>query len=63
MINITKIQFNEKKKQNRVFSLITEYRGDEVTPIRIFNGFKGKRRFILLPVVGSSIQQSCIRRK
>ena len=46
MINITKIQFNEKKKQNRVFSLITEYRGDEVTPIRIFNGFKGKRRFI-----------------
>lgn len=46
MINITKKQFNEKKRQDRVFSLITEYRGDEVTPIRIFNGFKGKRRFI-----------------
>ena len=46
MINISKEQFNEKKKENRVFSIITEYRGDEVTPIRIFNGFKGKRRFI-----------------
>lgn len=46
MINISKQEFDEKKKQNKVFSLITEYRGDEVTPIRIFNGFKGKRRFI-----------------
>ena len=46
MINISKQEFGEKKKQNKVFSLITEYRGDEVTPIRIFNGFKGKRRFI-----------------
>lgn len=46
MINISKEQFNEKKKQDKVFSVITEYRGDEVTPIRIFNGFKGNRRFI-----------------
>ena len=46
MINISKDQFNEKRKENKVFSLITEYRGDEVTPIRIFNGFKGKRKFI-----------------
>ncbi|WP_321993953.1 anthranilate synthase component I family protein [Clostridium butyricum] len=46
MINISKDQFNEKRKENKVFSLITEYRGDEVTPIRIFNGFKGRRKFI-----------------
>ena len=46
MINICKDQFNEKRKENKVFSLITEYRGDEVTPIRIFNGFKGRRKFI-----------------
>ena len=46
MINFSKDQFNEKRKENKVFSLITEYRGDEVTPIRIFNGFKGRRKFI-----------------
>lgn len=46
MTNISKDQFIEKKKSGKVFSLITEYRGDEVTPIRIFNGFKGRRRFI-----------------
>ncbi len=46
MINYSKQQFMEKKKENKTFSLISEYRGDEVTPIRIFNGFKGRRRFI-----------------
>ncbi|WP_294378843.1 chorismate-binding protein, partial [uncultured Clostridium sp.] len=46
MTNISRDQFIEKKKSGKVFSLITEYRGDEVTPIRIFNGFKGRRRFI-----------------
>ena len=46
MVNISEEQFNDKKKQDKVFSVITEYRGDEVTPIRIFNGFKGNRRFI-----------------
>ncbi|MGN0143347.1 MAG: anthranilate synthase component I family protein [Clostridium sp.] len=46
MINISKELFYEKKQKDKVFSIITEYRGDEVTPIRIFNGFKGSRRFI-----------------
>lgn len=46
MINITKKEFEQKRNQNKVFSLISEYRGDEVTPIRIFNGLKGNRRFI-----------------
>ena len=46
MINISKEQFSKKKNENKVFSLISEYRGDEVTPIRIFNGFKGMRKFI-----------------
>ena len=46
MINISKEQFICKKKSNTVFSLISEFRGDEITPIRIFDGFKGQRRFI-----------------
>lgn len=46
MVNISKEQFDLKKTEGNIFSLITEYRGDELTPIRIFNGFKGSRRFI-----------------
>ena len=46
MINITEKEFNQKKKSNKVFSLISEYRGDEVTPIRIYNGLKGRRKFV-----------------
>ncbi|MGG7177099.1 anthranilate synthase component I [Clostridium paraputrificum] len=47
MINITKQEFIERKESNKVFSLISEFRGDEITPITLFNGFKGSRRFIL----------------
>lgn len=46
MINISKEDFQEKKKNKAAFSLISEFRGDEITPIRLFDGFKGKRRFI-----------------
>ena len=46
MVNLNEAEFKQKKQENTVFSLISEYRGDEVTPIRIFNGFKGKRKFI-----------------
>ena len=46
MVNLSKEQFELKKKEKLSFSLISEYRGDEVTPIRIFNGFRGRRRFI-----------------
>ena len=46
MINISKESFNEKKKSENVFSIISEFRGDEITPIKIFNGFKGSRKFI-----------------
>lgn len=46
MINISKENFNEKKKDKAVFSLISEFRGDEITPIKIFRGFKGSRKFI-----------------
>jgi len=46
MINISKEIFNEKKNLKNVFSLISEFRGDEITPIKIFDGFKGSRRFI-----------------
>ena len=46
MINISKENFYEKKNSENVFSLISEFRGDEITPIKIFDGFKGSRRFI-----------------
>ena len=39
MINITKEQFNEKKSSGKVFSIMSEFRGDEITPITIFKGF------------------------
>ncbi len=47
MINITKEQFEVSKKENKVFSLISTFRGDEFTPITIYNGLKGNRKFIL----------------
>lgn len=46
MINISKESFNEKKKSGDIFSVISEFRGDEITPIKIFGGFNGSRRFI-----------------
>ena len=46
MVNLSKEQFELKKKEKLSVLLISEYRGDEVTPIRIFNGFRGRRRFI-----------------
>ena len=55
MINISKEIFNEKKKSGKVFSLISEFRGDEITPIKIFGGFKGSRRFIFESVGNTSL--------
>ncbi|AQR95470.1 anthranilate synthase component I [Clostridium saccharoperbutylacetonicum] len=46
MINISKESFIEKKKSNIIFSVISEFRGDEITPIKILRGFSGSRRFI-----------------
>lgn len=47
MINITEKEFNERKKEGRGFSIISEFRGDEITPITLFKALKGNRRFIL----------------
>lgn len=47
MINIDKNQFEAKKKGNKVFSIISEFRGDDITPIRIYNGLSSNRKFIL----------------
>lgn len=38
--------FEKKKNMNKVFSFISEYRGDELTPITIFNCLRGNRKFI-----------------
>lgn len=46
MINISRENFDAKKRSDYVFSLISEFRGDEITPIKIFDGFKGTRKFI-----------------
>ena len=47
MINITEVEFNTFKKENKVFSIISSFRGDAITPITIFSGMKGNRKFIL----------------
>lgn len=47
MINITKQEFLKRKEEEKVFSLISEFRGDEVTPITLFKGFTKERKFIL----------------
>ena len=47
MANISEKEFNEEKLKNRIFSVISEFRGDEITPITIFTRLKGKRKFIL----------------
>lgn len=47
MINISKEEFLNLKSKNKIFSIMSSFRGDEITPITIFSGFKGNRRFIL----------------
>lgn len=47
MINITEKQFNERKQNKKVFSIMSKFRGDQITPITIFSSLKGKRKFIL----------------
>lgn len=47
MINISKNEFEKLKKSNSIFSIISAFRGDQITPITIFTGFKGNRKFIL----------------
>ncbi|MDS0524480.1 anthranilate synthase component I [Clostridium sp. SHJSY1] len=46
MISTTESNFYGNKESGKVFSFISEYRGDEITPITLFNGLKGARRFI-----------------
>lgn len=46
MINTTEKKFKEEKNLKKAFSFISEFRGDEITPIVLFNGLKGKRKFI-----------------
>ena len=47
MININKDEFENRKSKGERFSLISEFRGDETTPIRLFNGLKGSGKFLL----------------
>lgn len=47
MINMNKDEFENRKSKGERFSLISEFRGDETTPIRLFNGLKGTGKFLL----------------
>ena len=47
MINISEQEFKELKSKGKIFSIMSAYRGDQITPITIFTGFKGNRPFIL----------------
>lgn len=46
MISMTDVKFKEKKEGKKAFSFISEFRGDVVTPISLFNGLNGSRKFI-----------------
>ncbi len=46
MISMTLESFKEKKENRKAFSFISQFRGDVVTPISLFNGLKGNRKFI-----------------
>ncbi|MDD6795308.1 MAG: hypothetical protein PUE01_07880 [Clostridiaceae bacterium] len=48
MISTTKKKFEEEKNMKKAFSFISEFRGDEITPIVLFNGLKGKRNLNLI---------------
>ncbi|MGL5087482.1 MAG: chorismate-binding protein, partial [Clostridium sp.] len=47
MININKKEFENKKFEKNRFSIISEFSGDETTPIRLFNGLEGSGKFLL----------------
>ncbi|MGL5353064.1 MAG: anthranilate synthase component I [Clostridium sp.] len=47
MININKKDFESRKADGNRFSIISEFSGDETTPIRLFNGLKGSGKFLL----------------
>lgn len=47
MININKKEFEKRKSEGYIFSVISEFNGDETTPIRLFNGLKGSGKFLL----------------
>ena len=47
MVTTAKSNYDARKLEKKGFSFITEYRGDGVTPITLYNGLKGRRKFIL----------------
>lgn len=47
MININKEEFKNLKSGGNIFSVISEFNGDETTPIRLFNKLKGIGKFLL----------------
>ena len=47
MINLTKEQFYELKKANKVFPVTFEAHADELTPIVMFYNLEGKNRCLL----------------
>lgn len=47
MLFIQKEEFLNLKMKGKTFSVIGEYRGDEITPITIFNTLEGEKKFIL----------------
>ena len=46
MVNLTEQEFLNLKNSKKAFMLTSEFRGDEITPIKLFNALKGKRKFI-----------------
>ncbi|MEG2354035.1 MAG: chorismate-binding protein [Clostridium sp.] len=46
MANISQEEFKLRRKDSEVFSVISDFRGDDISAIRIFQGFQGEGKFI-----------------
>lgn len=47
MINLTLNEFERLKKENKTFSFISTFLGDDITPITIYSNLKSKEKFLL----------------
>lgn len=47
MINLSCEEFEKLKSEGKNFSLISSFRGDEITPIKLYSNLGGKEKFLL----------------
>lgn len=51
MFNLSQQQFNQKRKSEKIFPVVLQFNGDELTPIAVYYSLTGKHKFLLESVV------------